>query len=494
MVNKSTLILIAVAALTLATGGCASSDTVKPLKSTSAPDFAASLRGRVTTDAMMAHLTKLQDIANANGNTRAVGTPGYDASVDYVVGKLRDKGFDVQTVQFDARVFHSDPGSVTVADKKFDARALEFTLATPPVGVTGPLVAVPVDASPGCNASDYDNLPINGAVVLVDRGTCPFAQKENAAVQRGAVAMVIADNVVEEHMGGTLGETTDVKIPVVSVTKSDGALLRTTVGPATVKLSAETKTMQARNVIAQTKTGLTSDVVMAGAHLDSVPEGPGINDNGSGVAAVLETALQLGSSPEVHNAVRFGFWGAEELGLIGSRKYVESLDVDALKDIALYLNFDMLASPNPGYFTYDGDQSMPLDKRGSPVVPEGSAGIERSLAAYLNSAGKTPQDTSFDGRSDYDGFTLAGIPSGGLFSGAENKKTQEQAKLWGGAADQPFDPNYHKSTDTLDHIDRTELGINGGGVAYATGLYAQDLTGRYGIPIREDRTRHELAK
>jgi Zn-dependent M28 family amino/carboxypeptidase len=494
MVNKSTLILIAVAALTLATGGCASSDTVKPLKSMSAPDFAASLRGRVTTDAMMAHLTKLQDIANANGNTRAVGTPGYDASVDYVVGKLRDKGFDVQTVQFDARVFHSDPGSVTVADKKFDARALEFTLATPPVGVTGPLVAVPVDASPGCNASDYDNLPINGAVVLVDRGTCPFAQKENAAVQRGAVAMVIADNVVEEHMGGTLGETTDVKIPVVSVTKSDGALLRTTVGPATVKLSAETKTMQARNVIAQTKTGLTSDVVMAGAHLDSVPEGPGINDNGSGVAAVLETALQLGSSPQVHNAVRFGFWGAEELGLIGSRKYVESLDVDALKDIALYLNFDMLASPNPGYFTYDGDQSMPLDKRGSPLVPEGSAGIERSLAAYLNSAGKTPQDTSFDGRSDYDGFTLAGIPSGGLFSGAENKKTQEQAKLWGGAADQPFDPNYHKSTDTLDHIDRTELGINGGGVAYATGLYAQDLTGRNGIPIREDRTRHELAK
>jgi Zn-dependent M28 family amino/carboxypeptidase len=494
MVNKSTLILIAVAALTLATGGCASSDTVKPLKSISAPDFAASLRGRVTTDAMMAHLTKLQDIANANGNTRAVGTPGYDASVDYVVGKLRDKGFDVQTVQFDARVFHSDPGSVTVADKKFDARALEFTLATPPVGVTGPLVAVPVDASPGCNASDYDNLPINGAVVLVDRGTCPFAQKENAAVQRGAVAMVVADNVVEERMGGTLGETTDVKIPVVSVTKSDGALLRTTVGPATVKLSAATKTMQARNVIAQTKTGLTSDVVMAGAHLDSVPEGPGINDNGSGVAAVLETALQLGSSPQVHNAVRFGFWGAEELGLIGSRKYVESLDVNALKDIALYMNFDMLASPNPGYFTYDGDQSMPLDKRGSPVVPEGSAGIERSLAAYLNSAGKTPQDTSFDGRSDYDGFTLAGIPSGGLFSGAENKKTQEQAKLWGGAADQPFDPNYHKSTDTLDHIDRTELGINGGGVAYAMGLYAQDLTGRNGIPIREDRTRHELAK
>jgi Zn-dependent M28 family amino/carboxypeptidase len=486
--------MVVAVALMLATGGCASSDTVNSLKPVSAPDFAASLRGRVTTDAMMAHLTKLQDIAKANNNTRAVGTPGYDASVDYVVGKLRDKGFDVQTAQFDARTFHADPGSVTVADKKFEARALEFSLATPPVGVTGPLVAVPVDPSPGCNAADYDNLPVNGAVVLVDRGTCPFSQKEKAAAQRGAVAMVVADNAVEEKMGGTLGETTDVKIPAVSVTKSDGALLRAIMGTATVQLSAETKNISARNVVAQTKTGSTSDVVMAGAHLDSVPEGPGINDNGSGVAAVLETALQLGSSPGIHNAVRFGFWGAEELGLIGSRKYVESLDINALKDIALYLNFDMLASPNPGYFTYDGDQSLPSDERGSPVVPEGSAGIERTLAAYLNSAGKTPQDTSFDGRSDYDGFTAAGIASGGLFSGAEVKMTQEEAKLWGGVADQPFDPNYHKDTDTLDHIDRTSLGINGGGVAYAIGLYAQDLTGRNGIPIREDRTRHTLSK
>jgi Zn-dependent M28 family amino/carboxypeptidase len=497
MVNKSKPFLTgiaAVAALALAAGGCASSDTVQPLKRMSGPDFAAALRGRVSADAMMAHLAKLQDIAKANGNTRAVGTPGYDASVDYVVGKLRDKGFDVQTVQFEAHVFHSDPGSVSVGDRTVEARALEFSPATPPIGVTGPLETVSVDASPGCNASDYGSLPVNGAVVLLDRGTCPFAQKEAAAVQRGAVALIVADNVVEEQMGGTLGETTDVKIPVVSVSKADGAALRLTSGPATVKLSAETKTMQARNVIAQTTTGLTSDVVMAGAHLDSVPEGPGINDNGSGVAAVLETALQLGSSPEIHNAVRFGFWGAEELGLIGSRKYVQSLDVNALKDIALYLNFDMLASPNPGYFTYDGDQSLPLDRRGSPVVPEGSAGIERSLSAYLNSAGKTPQDTSFDGRSDYDGFSVAGIPSGGLFSGAENKKTAEQAKLWGGTPDQPFDPNYHKSTDTLDHIDRTELGINGGGVAYGIGLYAQDLAGRNGVPIRQDRTRHELAK
>jgi Zn-dependent M28 family amino/carboxypeptidase len=492
MATKSSPLLIAAAILTLALGGCTSSDNANSMKTVSGPDFAASLRGRVTTDAMMAHLSKLQDIANANNNTRAVGTPGYDASVDYVAGRLRDKGFDVQTMQFDAHVFHAEPGAVTIADKKFEARALEYSIGTPAEGVTGPLVAFPADGSPGCAPTDYDHLQVNGAIVLVDRGTCPFSQKADAAAQRGALAIVVADNVVEEHIAGTLGESSSVKIPVVGVTKPDGTLLRSSLGPATVHLAADTKTISARNIIAQTKTGSNSDVVMAGAHLDSVPEGPGINDNGSGVAAVLETALQLGPSPGIRNAVRFGFWGAEELGLIGSRKYVESLDVNALKNIALYLNFDMLASPNPGYLTYDGDQSLPADKRGNPVVPEGSAGIERELAAYLNSAGKTPQDTQFDGRSDYDGFTQAGVPSGGLFSGAENKKTAEEAKLWGGQDDQPFDPNYHKNTDTLEHIDKAELGINGGGVAYATGFYAQDITGRNGVPVREDRTRHQL--
>lgn len=192
----------------------------------------------------------------------------------------------------------------------------------------------------------------------------------------------------------------------------------------------------------------------------------------------------------MNNAVRFGFWGAEELGLIGSRKYIESLDVEQLKNIALYLNFDMLASPNPGYFTYDGDQSLDPTKRGQPVVPEGSAGIERTLVAYLKSAGKEPRDTSFDGRSDYDGFTQAGIPSGGLFSGAEVKKSEDEAKLWGGAADEPFDPNYHQKGDTIDNIDRDELAVNGRGVPYAVGMYAQDLSGRNGVPVRDDRTRH----
>lgn len=500
MVRRSLAVLtVVVAVATL--GGCSRehrSQEAQPTsdpntQSTLATDFAATLQKRMSADAMMAHLKKLQDIADANHGNRALGTSGYDASVDYVANTLRDKGFDVQMPEFEVRLPFADEPSLTVGGDKVAAKPLEFTKGTPADGVSGPLVLARVEDTPGCTASDYDGLPVAGAVVLVDRGKCPFGAKQAVAAERGAVALIVANNQDGDQMGGTLGEDTDVKIPVISVTKATGERLRGAPGPTTIKLNAGVRVEHTRNVIAQTKTGSTANVVMVGAHLDSVPEGPGINDNGSGVAAVLETALQLGNSPQVANAVRFGFFGAEEEGLLGSNNYVQSLNQEALKDIALFLNFDMLGSPNPGYFTYDGDQSIKLNENdGVPRVPEGSAGIERTLVAYLNRAGKPPEDYSFDGRSDYDGFTKAGVPAGGLFSGAEDKKTVAQAERWGGQADEPFDPNYHKSTDTVDHIDRTALEINGGGVAYAVGLYAQDQSGRNGMPIRDDRTRHVL--
>jgi Zn-dependent M28 family amino/carboxypeptidase len=491
--------VLTAAVVAAALGGCGRPTPTIPLPpsppptSGAAADFAAKLSQRVAADTMMAHLTKLQDIADEHGNNRALGTPGYDASVDYVAGALRDKGFDVQTPEFEVRLPFAEEPELTVGGAKIAAKPLEFTIGTPPEGVSGPLVAARVEDSPGCTASDYDGLPVERAVVLVDRGTCQFSEKQAVAAERGAVALIVANNEDGDEMGGTLGRDTDVKIPVISVTKASGERLRASPADTTIKLEAGVRTERTRNVIAQTKTGSTTDVVMAGAHLDSVPEGPGINDNGSGVAAVLETALQLGSSPRVPNAVRFGFWGAEELGLIGSDKYLQSLNIDALKDIALYLNFDMVASPNPGYFTYDGDQSAPPNPREmAPRVPEGSAGIERTLVGYLRGIGKTSQDTSFVGRSDYDGFTRAGVPAGGLFTGAEEKMNDDQAKLWEGEAGEPFDPNYHKAGDTIDNIDRSALGINGAGVAYVVGIYAQDQRGRNGVPIRDDRTRHVI--
>src|SRR3954463_8756327 len=413
MVRKSLAVLTVVLAV-VALGGCSRDLHPKQAQPTTGPttaatpatDFAATLQKRVTADAMMAHLKKLQEIADANNGNRALGTSGYDASVDYVANMLRDKGFDVQTPEFEVHLPFADDPTVTVNGDKVAAKPLEFTRGTPSEGVSGPLVPARVEDTPGCTASDYDGLPVAGAVVLVDRGKCQFGVKQAVAAERGAVALVVANNEDGDQSGGTLGEDTDVKIPVISVTKATGDRLRGAPGPTTIKLNAGVRVEHTRNVIAQTKTGSTANVVMVGGHLDSVPAGPGINDNGSGVAAVLETALQLGNSPQVANAVRFGFFGAEEEGLLGSNNYVGSLNQDALKDIALYLNFDMLASPNPGYFTYDGDQSTSAkDGEGVPRVPEGSAGIERTLVAFLKGAGKPAEDTSFEGRSDYDGFT-----------------------------------------------------------------------------------------
>lgn len=457
--------------------------------------FAEGLRHSVRTEAMMGHLATLQDIAEANGGNRAAGEPGYDASVDYVVGVLRDQGFEVSTPEFDVRIFQSEKPVLTVGDAQIEASPLRFTAATPADGVSGPLLPAPAEEAPGCVPADYEGLPVKGAVVLVDRGGCPFAEKLQIADKLGAAALIIANNVDEEYMLGSLGQENALETPAISVSKSAAAGLRANPGPVSLVLDATTTDVTSRSVIAQTSTGSTQDVVVVGAHLDSVEEGPGIDDNGSGVAAVLETAVQLGSAPPINNAVRFAFWGAEEIGLIGARKYLESLDIEQLKDIALYLNFDMIASPNAGYFTYDGDQSTRIEAdQPVPRIPEGSAGIERTLAGYLDASGKPAQDAAFDGRSDYQVFTLAGIPAGGLFAGGDGEKTAEQARIWGGTADAPFAPDYHTPADNIERINAEALGIQGGGVAYAAGLYAQDLNGRNGIPVRADRTRHLLTE
>jgi len=313
--STAAVALLAALAVVAALVGCSREQPELRRTAPAAADYARSMRKKVTADAIFAHLQRLQQIADANGGNRAVATPGYDASVEYIVKTLGDKGFDVQTPGFDFRQFESGEVSLTVNGETVPTYVLQYSAGTGPDGVSGPLVAAPAEDTPGCSASDYDGLPVSGAVVLVDRGSCQFSVKENVAVQRGAVGLVIADNLTEQRMSGTLGAQTDVKIPVVCVSKADGARLRTAPGATTIKVDAKVKTLKARNVIAQTKTGSTQNVVVVDAHLDSVAQGPGINHNGSGVAAVLETAQQMGPSPPIQNAVRFAFWGAEELGL-----------------------------------------------------------------------------------------------------------------------------------------------------------------------------------
>jgi aminopeptidase S len=207
-----------------------------------------------------------------------------------------------------------------------------------------------------------------------------------------------------------------------------------------------------RNLIAQTRTGNPERVVMTGAHLDSVQEGPGINDNGSGVAAMLEIAMRLGGSPPVSNAVRFAWWGSEETGLVGSKNYVEDLSEDDRDQIALYLNLDMVASPNPGYLV-QGGKGRSLSKSG----PDGSAAVAQVLTEQLAVAGVTAEATEFEDGSDYVPFIEAGIPSAGVLTGDSQEKTVEQAMRWGGRAGQAFDPCYHRACDRLDNVDATAL-------------------------------------
>jgi Zn-dependent M28 family amino/carboxypeptidase len=232
---------------------------------------------------------------------------------------------------------------------------------------------------------------------------------------------------------------------------------------------------------------------VVGAHLDGSRAGPGINDDGSGVAAVLETALQLGPLAPVNNAVRFVFWGADVDGRNGVLDYVFGMDRDQLNDIALYLNFTMLGSPNAGFFTDDGDQSGPPGPGVSPAdVPEGSAGIERTLSGYLNLAGRRPADMPLDTRADYHPFMIAGVPVGGMTTGSSQPKTPVQARLWGGQAGVPFDPNFQSPRDTVDNINREALAVMGSGVGFAVGSYAESIGGVNGVPPHNKRHRSRV--
>ncbi|WP_432587165.1 M28 family metallopeptidase [Streptomyces sp. HD1123-B1] len=206
------------------------------------------------------------------------------------------------------------------------------------------------------------------------------------------------------------------------------------------------------NLIADWPGGDTDNVVFSGAHLDSVSAGPGINDNGSGSAAVLETALTVartGAQPTKH--LRFGWWGAEEMGMVGSRNYVNRLSSADRGRIDAYLNFDMIGSPNPGYFVYDDDPT-----------------IESVFKQYFSGQNiATEPETEGDGRSDHASFKNVGIPVGGLFSGADYRKTAAQAQKWGGTSGQAFDRCYHRSCDTTSNINDTALDRNSDAIAYA---------------------------
>lgn len=453
------------------------------------------LAAQVHADAMLAHLRALQSIADANGASRAAGTPGFDASVEYVANTLRDKGFDVATPQF-SRLDTTSPGkpTLTVAGTNYPVDQASLLVRTPPGGMTGRVIRPARPA--GCSAADYPPTTPKAAIAVTDDTGCSVVDKQNAASAHGAAALIVISQPDRSGPPSGLfprGYYEQLTLPVAVADRDGDAALRRTTAPVKLILDAVTITRTGRNVVAQTKTGSVHDVVMVGAQLDSPPGSPGVNDNGSAVAALLETALQLGASPVVTNAVRFAFWGAAEQQRGGSSDYVFGLDRDQLNDIALYLDFAMLGSPNAGFFTYDGDQSASPSRDIAPEdVPAGSAGVERTLAGYLNLAGKRPADMPLSADTDYSPFLIAGVPIGGMTSGASQQKTNTQARLWGGRAGAAFDPNYRGPGDTVAAINADALAVMGSGVAFAVGSYAQSIDGVNGVAPHDKRHRTPL--
>ena len=466
--------LVAAAAIVVAGCGGDDDDITPPVATcaTQVNDTEDKLLACVTLQGVQAHLTELDKIAKANGGNRASGEPGFLASVEYAEKVFGAAGYTVSRKTFDFVAFTDLGGSAL--QQTVPAPAADLPHFVMSYSGSGDLPGTPVTAAAnrGCDAADFAGFPA-GNVALIGRGDCTFAIKATNAITAGAIGVVIYNNT-DGELNGTLGPEFTADVPVISVTQALGQQLAAT-GGLSLRLKAATTrvTKTTYNVIAESKGGDADHVVMVGAHLDSVHEGPGINDNGTGSAAILETATQLAKvTPK--NKLRFALWGGEESGLLGSTDYVASLTDAELAKIALYLNFDMIGSPNAGYFIYDGDDS---DTAGEGPGPAGSDLIEKQFEAFYTARNKKFKGTDFDGRSDYGPFIENGIPAGGLFTGAEDLKTAEEVALWGGTADVAFDKCYHAACDDLTNLDTAALDLNSDAVAAATLHYAFNLDG-----------------
>jgi Zn-dependent M28 family amino/carboxypeptidase len=415
----------------------------------------------VTLEGVREHQAAFQAIADANNGLRTSGTPGYDASVTYVADKLSAAGFDVtvQPFQFQTFLFLSPPVLEQVAPPP-TGPVPNSILSYSGSGDVTAAVSTLSGGLTGCNAADFAGFPA-GNIALISRGVCTFAVKATNAYNAGASGVVVYNNA-PGVLNGTLGSDFSLDIPVTSVTQDVGQQFAATPG-LVMRLKTDTFRGMATtyNVLAETPGGDAGNVIIAGAHLDAVNQGPGIQDNGSGSAALLEVALQM-AGVKPRNKVRFAWWGAGEAGLMGSTHFVNSLSSPELSATALYLNFDMVASPNHVFFVYDGDDS---DGFGAGPGPDGSAQIEAFFEEFYASRSLPFKGVGFSGHSDYGPFIAVGIPSGGIFTGAEGIKTPQEAALWGGTAGQPYDPCYHLACDTYDNVSLEALDVNSDAVA-----------------------------
>jgi Zn-dependent M28 family amino/carboxypeptidase len=418
---------------------------------------AQQLAQAVTAEGLKAHLAALQRIADRNGGTRASGTPGYDASVEYVTGQLRRAGYTprLQRVRYADSHELAPPGLARTSPDPLtytypdDFVSLRYSGSGE---VEASLEAIDADSeTSGCESSDFDDFDA-GSIALIRRGSCFFFEKVQNAVSAGAAAVIVFDDGSPGHEGPI--EATllrPVEVPALSLSNALGEHLaaQAEAGPVRMRVhtSLEVSQTEAANVLADLPGETKGAPVLLSAHLDSIESGPGINDNGSGVATLLELAVQarrLGLQPQ--QPVRFAFWAGEEAGEFGSREYVKSLE-NPIDDIASVVNLDMVGSPNPEPYVYEGDGT-----------------IQEALSEAVRGEGLDPVPVDLEGRSDHAAFQEAGIPTGGLYTGADEPAPDGQ----------PHDDCYHRACDTIANVnlDMLEQMADAVGIAVFSALTA----------------------
>eukprot|EP00808_Paulinella_micropora_P008878 g66306.t1 len=406
---------------------------------------------------LMSTLQDLDQLGRDNQGNRATGTSGYSASVQYVLERLQGTRYTPVLQTFPVTLWRllSAPALAYMIDgvtaqamygADQDFLVLGYSGSTPARGLVG-VPRLPTGSDLGCSMEDYAGWPV-GSMALVGRGSCTFTQKANVAKEAGAIAVLIYNNVPGMVIDASLSASNpNFGVPALSLSKQLGELLAAALGSGQdvqldVKVLAELYQVDTTNILVDTLDGDPDQTIVLGAHLDSVTAGIGINDDGSGSATVLEIALLMDKlKVKPRNRVRFAWWAAEELGLLGSLYYLSSLPRAELEQISCNINLDMLASPNYYLAIYNG-------RRDDPKTP-GSGIIQDVFEKHFLAAGNKGKYffSGLGGGSDYAGFQRLGIPIAGLFSGANGVKTPEQAAANGGTAGQPYDVCYHQPCD-----------------------------------------------
>ncbi|KAK3209183.1 hypothetical protein GRF29_69g1065106 [Pseudopithomyces chartarum] len=441
----------------------------KPLVNSSA------LQDLISGDRLFARAKKLYEIAKLgeeeyNHPTRVIGSAGHEGTISYIYKTILELGhyYDISNQSFPA-----------VSGNIFESRLVlgnEVPKSAAPFGLTpatknkqpvhGTLILVDNE---GCELGDFPD-SVKDNIAFVKRGTCPFGTKSEHAGQKGAAAVVVYDPSSKDGIGGTLGTPSPNHVATFGVGWDDAEsvlnkLKKKEYVDAIAYIDAEVKQIATTNIIAQTNFGDPDNCVMLGAHSDSVAEGPGINDDGSGSISLLEVASQL-TKFNVSNCVRFAWWAGEEEGLLGSDYYVASLPKEENKKIRLFMDYDMMASPNFAYQIYNATNK---------ANPNGSEELRDLYIDWYKEQGLNFTFIPFDGRSDYDGFIRHGIPGGGIATGAEGVKTKKEAEQFGGKAGDWYDPCYHQLCDDLSNVNVTAWVVNTKLIAHSVATYARSL-------------------